>query len=105
MPGPVVIVGSPTALGGHLAGMEETPGELRRHGVVDRIAGRPGLRGRSIVDAGDAPVEPGWAPDPDPRAKNRALLIENLPRIADHVGAALDAARPDPRLALTGGHC
>jgi arginase len=105
MPGTLVIVGSPIALGGHLAGMERTPGELRERGVVERIAARPGMRGRSIVDAGDAPIEPGWAPDPDPRAKNRALLIENLPRIADHVASALDAEGRDPRLVLIGGDC
>jgi arginase len=105
MPGPIVLVGSPTALGGHLGGMERTPGDLRSHGLVERLTARPGLRGRPIVDAGDAPVEPGWAPDPDPRAKNRALLIENLPRIAGQVGAALEAAGPDARLALIGGDC
>ena len=33
MAGPIVIVGSPTALGGHFAGMERTPGELRRLGL------------------------------------------------------------------------
>lgn len=105
MPGPIVIVGSPIALGGHLAGMERTPGALRGRAVVERLGARPGLRGRAIVDAGDAPVEPGWAPDSDPRAKNRALLIENLPRIADHVAGALEAAGPAARLTLIGGDC
>jgi arginase len=105
MPAPIVIVGSPTALGGHIAGMDRTPAELRRRGVTERLAARPGLRGRSILDAGDAPIEPGWAPDPDTRAKNRTLLIENLPRVADHVAAALDAAGPDARLHLIGGDC
>jgi arginase len=105
VPGPIVLVGAPISLGGHLAGMERTPGELRRRGIVERLAARPGLHGWEIVDGGDAPVEPGWAPDPDPRAKNRALLIENLPRIADHVGAALDAAGPGARLQLLGGDC
>ena len=71
------------------------PGSSGRRGVVERLAARPGLAGRPIFDAGDAPVEPGWAADPDPRAKNRALLVENLPRIADHVATALDAAGPD----------
>lgn len=85
--------------------MERTPAELRRRGIVDSLRGRPGLAGRRIVDAGDATIEPGWAPDPDPRAKNRALLIENLPRIADHVAGALDAAGPDAVLHLLGGDC
>lgn len=104
-PGPIVFVGAPTALGGHLAGMERTPAELRRRGVVGRIADRPGLAGRPVVDAGDAPVEPGWAPDPDPRAKNRALLTLNLPRVAGHVAAALAANGPDARLLVLGGDC
>ncbi len=104
MPG-IVIVGSPTALGGHLAGMERTPSELRRRGVVERLKARPGLAGRDVVDAGDAAVEPGWAPDPDPRAKNRDLLVRNLPRIADHVAAALEAAEPGARLHVIGGDC
>jgi hypothetical protein len=38
MPGPVVIVGAPTALGGDLAGMDRTAAELRRRGVVGRPA-------------------------------------------------------------------
>lgn len=104
MPG-IVIVGSPTALGGHLAGMEETPAELRRRGVVERVQARPGLAGLDLVDSGDVAIAPGWAPDPDPRAKNRGLLGLNLPRIADHVAAALDAAEPGARLYLIGGDC
>lgn len=104
-PGPIVVVGAPTALGGHLAGMERTPAELRRRGVVGRIASRPGLGGRPVVDAGDAPVEPGWAPDPDRRAKNRALLTLNLPRIVDHVAAALVANGPGATLHVLGGDC
>ena len=31
----IVLAGSPTALGGHFAGMERTPGELRRHGLLE----------------------------------------------------------------------
>ena len=85
--------------------MERTPVEFRRRGLVDRIAERPGLRGRRIVDAGDAPVEPGWASDPDPRAKNRALLVENLPRIAGHVADALAAAGSGAQLYVVGGDC
>ena len=70
--GPIVIVGSPTALGGHFAGMERTPAELRRRGLADRLAARPALDGATWRDHGDAANDPGWAPDPDPRAKNRA---------------------------------
>ena len=111
MAGTIVVVGSPTALGGHLAGMERTPAELRRRGIVARIGAAPGLAGSPVVDGGDAPVEPGWAPDPDPRAKNRALLVDNLPRIATHVEAALTSHTTAPdvdssaRLVMLGGDC
>ena len=105
MPEPIVFVGAPTALGGHLAGMDRTPAELRRRDVVGRIARRPGLAGRQLLDAGDAPVEPGWAPDADRRAKNRALLTANLPRISGHVEAALEAAGPGAVLHVLGGDC
>jgi arginase len=104
LPRRIVVAGSPTALGGHFAGMERTPAELRARGLVARLRARPGLAGAEIRDVGDATVEPGWAPDPDRRAKNRALLVENLPRIAGHVASAL-AAAPDARLLVLGGDC
>ncbi|HZM73077.1 MAG TPA: arginase family protein [Candidatus Polarisedimenticolia bacterium] len=103
-PGSIVVVGSPTALGGHFAGMDKGPAELRRHGVLDRLAGRPGLAGRTIRDAGDVPNDPGWAPDPDPRAKNRALICAFLPRLAGFVADAVDPTAGD-RLLVLGGDC
>jgi arginase len=102
---PIVLVGSPTSLGGHFGGMERTPSELRARGLVGRLGALPGLRDAPLTDAGDAPVEPGWAPDPDPHAKNRALLLENLPRIADHAATALRSAGPTTRLLVIGGDC
>ncbi len=105
MTDPIAVVGVPTALGGHFGGMERTPAELRRRGLLARLAARPGLHRASLVDAGDAGIEPGWAPDPDPRAKNRAHLVANLPRIAKHVTEALPAAGPGARLLLLGGDC
>jgi arginase len=105
MNAPIVIVGSPTALGGHFGGMERTPGELRALGILGRIRARAGLAGATLVDAGDAVNEPGWAPDPDPRAKNRALICAYLPRLATHVHEALTGAGPNARLLLLGGDC
>jgi arginase len=107
MPGLIVLAGSPTSLGGHFDGMDRAPAELRARGLVGRLVDRPGLGlvDAPLIDAGDAPVEPGWAPDPDPRMKNKALLIENLPRISAHVRAALEAGGSDPRLLLVGGDC
>ncbi len=104
-PAPIVVVGSPTALGGHFGGMERTPGELRALDVVGRMRRRPRLAGASIRDAGDAPNDPGWAPDPDPRAKNRALVCAYLPRLASTVCDALAAHGPDARLLVLGGDC
>jgi arginase len=100
----IVVVGSPTALGGHFGGMERSPRELRRLGVLDRIRTRPRLAGVSIRDAGDVPNEPGWVPDEDPRAKNRALICAFLPRLAGYVADALDPAAGE-RLLVLGGDC
>ena len=99
----IVIVGSPTALGGHFAGMERTPAELRRLGLVERLAAHPAFDGVAWDDAGDAPNDPGWAPDPDPRAKNQTAIAGYLPRLAGHVDDALGG--PDARLLLLGGDC
>jgi hypothetical protein len=49
----VVIVGVPTALGGHLPGMELAPAGLRALGLVDRFRARPGLAGAAFRDAGE----------------------------------------------------
>ena len=105
MPAPIVIVGSPTSLGGHFDGMERTPRELRALGIVDRIRGRPGLAGATLIDAGDAPNDPGWAADADRQAKNRTLICTYLPRLAGHVRDGLVAAGPDARLLVLGGDC
>ena len=102
---PIVIAGSPTALGGHFGGMERSPAELRSRGVLERLAGRPGLAGVPLQDHGDARNDPGWAPDPDPRMKNRARLLEYLPRLAAHVTDGLDAAGRGARLLVLGGDC
>lgn len=100
----IAIVGSPTALGGHFDGMELGPKALRSGGLVDRLRASPDLAGATFVDHGDVPNDPGWAPDPDPRAKNRALIAAYLPRVRDRVTAAL-AAAPDAQLLILGGDC
>jgi arginase len=123
-PAPIIVVGSPTALGGHFGGMERTPNELRRLGLLDRLAARPGLARVPWIDAGDAANDPGWAPDPDPRAKNRAAIVAYLPRLAAHVADSLSGpvaatgeatdqgdepgrgpGREPGRLLLLGGDC
>ena len=101
---PIAIVGSPTALGGHFGGMERSPQALRRAGLLDRLRAAPGLAAATFVDHGDALNDPGWAADPDPRAKNRALIAGYLPRLAEHVAGAL-AADPAARLLAVGGDC
>ncbi len=101
-----MIVGSPTALGGHFGGMERTPSELRRLGLVERLRDRPGLAAATLVDRGDAANDPGWAPDDDPRAKNRARICTYLPRLAAFVASALGAVSPDgARVLALGGDC
>ena len=100
----IALVGSPTALGGHFGGMERTPAALRGVGLIDRLTTRSALAASTLVDCGDAPNEPGWAADPDPRAKNRARICAYLPRLAEHVSAAL-AAAPGAALLAIGGDC
>jgi len=103
----IAIVGSPTALGGHLGGMEATPRDLRRLGLLRRLGERPALAGVTWHDAGDAANDPGWKADPDPRAKNRDLIAAYLPRLAGHVAAALGPDRGDrgDRIVVLGGDC
>jgi arginase len=106
----IAVIGSPTALGGHFGGMERTPAELRRAGLLEAIATRPGLAEIDWQDRGDAPNQPGWAADPDPRAKNRALLRDYLPRLAGHVAdattiAAAGGSTAARRLVVLGGDC
>lgn len=110
----IVIVGVPTALGGHLSGMELTPAGLRDLGLVDRLRARAGLARVEIRDAGDLRIEPGFRPDPDPRAKNRAAICEFLPRERDLVAASVSVAPAAgagtgtdaaARLLVLGGDC
>ncbi len=101
----IVLAGSPTALGGHFAGMERAPAELRRLRLIERLAARPGLADMTWLDHGDAANDPGWAADPDPRAKNRGLIVAYLPGLAAHVAVALDQGGDDARLLAIGGDC
>ncbi len=105
---PIVIVGVPTSLGGHLSGMERTPAGLRELGLVAALRARPLLGGAEVRDAGDLAIDPGFVADDDPRAKNRARICEFLPRERDLVASAVggDPAAPDdPRLLILGGDC
>jgi arginase len=98
MTAPVVLVGVPTALGGHLGGMEESPSALRAMGLLDRLPW-------AVTDAGDVPIEPGFRADPDPRAKNRELIAAFLPRERDLAASALAEAGGDARPLIVGGDC
>ena len=101
----IVVVGVPTALGGHLAGMEQAPATMRRLGLLDRLRARPGLAEADIGDAGDLAIEPGFRADADTRAKNRALIAAFLPRERDLVAQSLSAAGAASRLLVLGGDC
>jgi arginase len=85
--------------------MEHSPAALRAAGVLDRVATRLGSTNVALVDHGDPTNDPGWAPDPDPRAKNRARICDYLPRLAGHVADGLTSAGPDARLLVLGGDC
>ena len=59
------IVGVPTALGGHLAGMEMTPRGLRAAGLVAALRARPGTRGpRTCSTPATWPSNPASGPIP-----------------------------------------
>ncbi len=104
---PLAIIGIPTALGGHLAGMEVAPRGLRAAGLIEALRARPGLASVELRDIGDLPIDPGFRPDPDPRAKNRAAIVEFLPRERDLVASAMQdsAAGPPGRPLILGGDC
>lgn len=107
----IAIVGSPTALGGHFGGMERGPGALRAAGLVDRLRAIDTFSATTFVDHGDAPNDPGWAPDDHPTMKNRDRIIDYLPRLSARIGEALAggaASSPggrEPRLLMLGGDC
>jgi arginase len=105
MSGPIVIVGVPTALGGHLPGMEQTPRGLRDLGLVDGLRASESLAGAELRDAGDLRIEPGFVADGDRRAKNRSLICEFLPREGLLVAGAVAEAGEGARLMVLGGDC
>jgi arginase len=103
MSGPISVVGVPVALGGQLpgeleAGMAAAPRDLRRLGLLDRLA----AAGLELRDDGDLPVDPPFRLDPDPKAKNRALIAAYLPREAAMVMASVAGGE---RLLVLGGDC
>jgi len=101
----ILVLGVPTALGGHLAGMEDAPAGLRALGLLDALRARPGLADARLVDGGDLEIAPGFREDPDPRAKNRALIADFLPRERELVADLLAEEGPDARLLIIGGDC
>jgi arginase len=106
MAAPIAMVGVPTALGGHLSGMEFSPAGLRALGLVEMLRARPGLAGADVRDAGDVAIDPGFRPDPDPRAKNRAAICTFLPRERDLVATTLGGPEgAATRLLVIGGDC
>ncbi len=104
----IVVIGVPTALGGHLPGMELTPDGLRGLGLIDRLRARPGFAGTVVRDAGDLTIQPGFRPDDHPRTRNREAICEFLPRERALVASSLTRSRADgdgDRLLILGGDC
>jgi arginase len=86
--------------------MELSPAGLRALGLVEMVRARPGLAGVEVRDAGDVTIDPGFRPDPDPRAKNRAEICAFLPRERDLVATTLGGPDGDAsRLLIVGGDC
>ena len=105
MSGPIAVVGVPTALGGHLAGMELTPRGLRDLGLLDALRADGALGAAELRDAGDLRIEPGFVPDDDRRARNRSRICEFLPRAGLLVAGAVAEAGEGARLLVLGGDC
>lgn len=85
--------------------MERAPAGLRALGLFDGLRARPGLADARLVDGGDLVISPGFRDDPDPRAKNRALIADFLSRERDLVADLLAEEGPDARLLIVGGDC
>ena len=105
----IAILGSPTALGGHFAGMDKGPSALRAVNLLDRLRARAGLAGAALVDHGDVPIEAGWVADPDPIMKNWQRIVDYLPVLANRVEEVMVAGgsviSDATRLLLLGGDC
>ena len=105
MDAPIVVVGVPTALGGHIAGMELSPRGLRGLGLLDQLRAAEGLAGADVRDAGDLRIAPGFAVDDHPRARNKSRICEFLPREGLFVAGAMAETGPSARLLVLGGDC
>ena len=105
----IAILGSPTALGGHFAGMDKGPSALRAVNLIERLRARAGLAGMSLVDHGDVPIEAGWVADTDPIMKNWQRIVDYLPVLANRVEEVMVAGgsviSDATRLLLLGGDC
>ncbi len=105
----IAILGSPTALGGHFAGMDKGPSALRAVNLLERLRSRKGLAGAAFVDHGDVPIEAGWVADPDPIMKNWQRIIDYMPVLASRVEEVMTAGSgtvsDSTRLLLLGGDC
>ena len=91
MDSPIAIVGVPTALGGHLSGMERHAGRAARRSGLRRpaCASGPGSRASSVRDAGDLAIDPGFRPTRIRGPRTGQLICEFLPRERDLVAATL----------------
>ena len=105
MAGPIVIVGSPTALGGHFGGMEQTPGELRKLGAGGRPAGEAGPGRRNVARHGRRREQARLGARPRPAGEEPRIDRAYLPRLAGHVATALGDVPSDARLLAIGGDC
>jgi arginase len=105
----IAILGSPTALGGHFAGMDKGPSALRGVNLLERLRARKGLAGATLVDHGDVPIDQGWVADPDPIMKNWQRIVDYLPvltgRVEEVMVAGGSVISDATRLLLLGGDC
>ena len=85
--------------------MELAPAGLREPWPARAAGGPARTATRRSATPATSPIEPGFRPDDDPRAKNLDLICEFLPRERSLVDGALGGGGADARLLVLGGDC
>lgn len=82
-----VVIGVPASAGAHHGGQEQTPGALRRAGLIDRLR----TAGVSVKDAGDLPGANFAVDHEHPEARNLDAVVRVAAEVADAVAGHLSA--------------
>jgi arginase len=83
------LLGVPSSAGTHGVGLEKAPMQLRRAGLVERLA----AAGVDVVDDGDLPLVRYRPRSPDPRRQNLDQVVAVAGRVADRVAQVAAGGR------------